>query len=90
MHAPETNREAVEAMVLSALAWILSDEARATRLLALTGLEPSDLRTRLGDPALLDAVIAFLEAHQPDLIACAAAITVTPEQLVAAREKLTL
>ncbi len=90
MHAPETNRDAAAALALSALGWILADEARAQRLLALTGLDPQDLRARLDDPALLDAVIAFLEAHQPDLIACAAAINVTPDHLVAVRESLTL
>lgn len=89
MRAPETNREEAEALALSALGWVLADDARAQRLLALTGLEPSDLRSRLGDPVLLDAVLAFLEAHQPDLIACAAAINVTPDHLVAVRERLT-
>ena len=89
MRAPETNREEAEALALSALGWVLAEDARAQRLLALTGLEPSDLRFRLSDPELLDAVLAFLEAHQPDLIACAAAINVTPDHLVAVRERLT-
>jgi len=70
------------ALALSALAWILSDDARAGRLLALTGLEAADLRARVGDPALHDAVLAFLEAHQPDLIACAEALGVPPAALV--------
>ena len=69
------------ALALSALAWILSDDARAGRLLALTGLEAGDLRSRIGDPALHDAVLAFLEAYQPDLIACAQALGVPPERL---------
>lgn len=69
------------AMALSALAWILSDDGRAGRLLALTGLEVEDLRARIGDPALHDAVFAFLEAHQPDLLACAEALGVRPENL---------
>ena len=69
------------ALALSALAWILSDDTRAGRLLALTGLEVADLRARLGDAALHDAVFAFLEAHQPDLLACAVALGVRPESL---------
>lgn len=77
----ETNPDDGAALALSALAWILSDDTRAGRLLALTGLEAGDLRSRLGDPALHEAVFAFLEAHQPDLIACAEALGVRPESL---------
>lgn len=57
-------------------------------MLALTGLTPDDLRARAGEPALLGAVIGFLEAHEPDLIACADALGAKPASLVAAREAL--
>ena len=77
-----------EALALSALGWALSDQARAERLLALTGLTPADLRERLGEPSLLAAVLGFLHAHEPDLIACADALGVPPAALVAARARL--
>ena len=77
----ETNPPDDMALALSALAWILSDDARAARLLALTGLTAEDLRARIGDPALHEAVFAFLEAYQPDLLACAEALAVAPAQL---------
>jgi len=77
----ETNPHDSTALALSALAWVLSDDARAGRLLALTGLTAEDLRARIGDPALHDAVFAFLEAYQPDLLACAEALGVPPAQL---------
>ncbi|HKT14518.1 MAG TPA: DUF3572 domain-containing protein [Allosphingosinicella sp.] len=73
---------------MSALGWILGDQKRADRLLALTGLSPADLRTRLSDPALLAAVLGFLEAHEPDLLACAEALGVDPARLIAARVSL--
>jgi hypothetical protein len=73
---------------LSALAWTLSDQARAERLLALTGLSPADLRSRADEPSVLAAVIGFLEHHEPDLIACAAALDCKPERLVRARMEL--
>jgi hypothetical protein len=57
-------------------------------LLALTGLTPDDLRAGLGDPATLGAVLDFLCAHEPDLVAAAEALGVTPPQLAAARERL--
>ncbi|TVV75641.1 DUF3572 family protein [Sphingomonas solaris] len=76
------------ALALSALAWAVSDVERATRLLALTGLAPDDLRQRAADREVLAAVLGFLESHQPDLIACADALEVRPESLVTAREEL--
>jgi hypothetical protein len=85
MTTQDTN---AEALGLQALGWAVSDGDRAARLLALTGLSPEDLRDRLGDPALLAAVLGFLEAHEPDLVACAEALDVTPAQLVEARRRL--
>ena len=75
-------------VALQALAATLSDERRAARLLDLSGLDADDLRTRAGEPALLAAVLRFLESHEPDLIAVAAQIGRTPAELVAARDAL--
>ena len=77
-----------ETLALQALVWTLGDENRSGRLIALTGLAPEDLRTRIGDPAVLAAALAFLEAHEPDLVACAAALDRRPEALVRARHML--
>jgi hypothetical protein len=86
MRAEQTNDD--EALALGALGWTLSDDAPASRLLALTGVTPDLLRERLEDRAFLAAVLRFLEGHEPDLIACADALGVTPARLVAAREGL--
>jgi hypothetical protein len=48
------------------------------RLLALTGLTPDDLRARLGERSVLAAILGFLEAHEPDLVACAEALGCLP------------
>ena len=87
MNKDETNRDAEE-LALSALGWTLREEVRAERLLALTGLRPDDLRSRVSDRALLAAVLRFLEAHEPDLLACAKALDVPPLDLVDARFRL--
>ena len=76
------------ALALAALSWTLRDEARATRLLALTGLTPDDLRLRLAEPGLLAETLRFLEAHEPDLLACADDLEVDPMTIVGAREAL--
>ena len=84
----ETNKADAEALALSALAWVLSDESRAQRLLGMTGLTPDQLRGGLGDRALLAAAIRFLEAWEPDLIACASDLGAPPSDLVEARRQL--
>lgn len=83
-----TSHEDAATIGLRALAWTLSDADRAERLLALTGLTAQALRARADDPALLSATLRFLEAHQPDLIACADALGLGPDRLVAAGRAL--
>ena len=75
-------------VALHALAWVLSAPDRAERLLAVTGLTPEGLRARAAEPATLAAVLAFLEAHEPDLVACAHDIEVAPLALIGARAEL--
>ncbi|QGN54647.1 DUF3572 family protein [Novosphingobium sp. Gsoil 351] len=75
-------------MALSALGWVLANEDRAARLLALTGLTPEALREGLGDPAVLGAVLDFLCGHEADLVAAAHELGVEPRTLAAARDKL--
>jgi cysteine synthase len=75
-------------LALQALVWALSEETRASRLLALTGLTPDGLRGGIGDTGTQAAILAFLENHEPDLVACAADIGTTPKALVAARMEL--
>lgn len=82
------NADGAAALALTALAWTLGESGRADRLLALTGLTPTDLRTRADDPAVLGAVLGFLESHEPDLVACAADLGVPPESLVHANHLL--
>ena len=77
-----------EALALQALAATLSDERRAQRFLDLTGLGADELRARAGERRLLAATIAFLEAHEPDLLAVAQAIGTKPEKLISARLEL--
>jgi hypothetical protein len=84
----EQDGEEFATLALAALGWALSEPIRAQRLLDLTGLTPADLRTRIGEPAVLAAAIRFLEAHEADLVACAASLEVSPTRLVAAREAL--
>jgi hypothetical protein len=74
-----------EALALCALAATLGRPNLSQRFLDLTGIGTDELRKRAAEPALLAALIRFLESHEPDLIAIAGEIGIEPADLVAAR-----
>ena len=76
------------ALALSALAATLGCERRAQRFIDLTGIGTEELRRRAAEPTLLAALLRFLEAHEPDLMAVAEQLGVKPLDLVEARREL--
>ena len=86
MNAAATNDPA--ALALRALAATFNDQRLAERFLSLSGIDPPDLRHRAADADVLAALLRFLEAHEPDLVAVAGQVGVKPEALVAARREL--
>jgi hypothetical protein len=76
------------ALALNALIWVLGEERRAQRFLDLTGLSPEDLRARIGTAEIQLSVLDFLCAHEPDLLAAAEELGITPGDIAAARENL--
>lgn len=77
-----------ETLALRLVGWIVADSARADRMMGLTGLDPASLRASLSDPATLGALMDFVIGHEPDLLACAEALDISPAKLVAARQRL--
>ena len=67
---------------------MLSDDDRAGRLLTLTGLTGGDLRERLGERPVLAAVLEYLCAYEPDLLAAAEHLGVGPQVLADAAQAL--
>jgi hypothetical protein len=61
---------------------------RADRFLAITGLDPDGLRAAIGESATHLAVLDFLLAHEPDLLAAAEALGLQPGEFVVARDRL--
>ena len=88
MTREQTNEAEAEAVALLAIGWMLGDDARANRFLALTGLTPDTMRAGLTRAPMLAAALRFLEAHEPDLIRCAEALDLPPFDLVEARRRL--
>jgi hypothetical protein len=76
------------AFALAALAATLRDERRAQRFLDLTGIGTDELKRKASDPALLAALLRFLEGYEPDLVGVAEALGVPPATLVEARRQL--
>jgi len=68
--------------------WVLAEDDRAQRLLALTGLTPDALRAGVEDTSLLGAVLDFLCGHEADLVAASDDLGVAPQDLAFARERL--
>lgn len=87
MDKPDTMHDA-SVLALRAMTWTLGDPIRANRLLDLTGLSGIALHQSAHESLTQAAVLGFLERHEPDLVACAAALEVSPAALVAAREAL--
>ena len=75
-------------LALAALAATLGEPRRAQRFLNLTGIGTEELRNGASDPALLSALLRFLEAYEPDLVEIADELGVTPPELVEARRQL--
>ena len=84
---PQNDNDPV-AVALAALAATLGDARRAQRFIDLTGIGTDELRSRADDPRLLAALLRFLEAHEPDLVAVSEQLGLKPEELVHARLKL--
>lgn len=73
---------------LAALGATLSCERRAHRFIDLTGIGTNELKQRAAEPSLLAALIRFLEAYEPDLVAISEQLGVSPSDLVEARRQL--
>ena len=80
MRQAVVNEEA-HTLALRALVWTLAAPERAQRLLAVTGIDPADLRARIGDPSVLAATLQFLLAYEADLVACADGLGVPAQAL---------
>lgn len=61
-------RANAEALAVEALAFIASDDKLLPRFMAITGIEPADIRRAAATPGFLAGVLQFIAAHEPTLM----------------------
>ena len=77
-----------EALALAVLNRLIEDPERLGRFLSLSGLDPSSIRRAAADPGFLPAVLDYVAADEPLLVAIAGELDRRPEALVEARLRL--
>jgi hypothetical protein len=75
-------------LAVRALIFLAADEERVSRFLALTGLDPGEIRARLGERGFQLAVLDHLAGDEALLIAFAEAEAIRPEAVARARRAL--
>jgi len=75
-------------IAVSGLSYIAADEAQLGRFLALTGVDPGDIRAAAQDPAFLAGVLDFFLGFEPALLQFAEAAEIPPERVARARHVL--
>lgn len=81
----ESNPEILAAQVLGCMA---NDSERLGRFLSLTGLTPNTLRQGAGTSQFLAAILEYVLADEPLLIAVAGELHITPDAIAQAHRRL--
>lgn len=77
-----------EILALQALAFLAADSERLERFLALTGLDPAELRHGATRPELLGAILDHLLNDESLLLIFAETQGISPEKINQSRHKL--
>ena len=75
-------------IILKLLVFLSTDEDRLTRFLALSGIDPQDLRDRHGDPVFQGFLLDYLFQDDQTTSAFCEDIQASPEALMRLRRKL--
>jgi hypothetical protein len=85
------DRAGAEALAAEAMAFITADEARLSRFLGDSGLDPGTLAAALanGGEGVLDAALDFIVSDESLLLVFASEVRRKPEEIVVAHALLT-
>jgi len=77
-------QDAAEAIALRGLAFLAAEQARLARFLAVTGMDPAELRARADTLELSCAVLEHLAGDESLLLVFAATCGIAPEKVAPA------
>jgi hypothetical protein len=77
-----------ESLAVEALGFMAADPELLSRFLAITGIEAADIRAAASQRGFLAGVLAFIAAHEPTLVAFAAAASRQPAAILTAMHAL--
>jgi hypothetical protein len=81
----ERTRETAEALAIQALTFLAQEPESLGRFLAMTGIEPAQIRAAAREPGFLTGVLEHMLADESLLIAFAASAGIDPAQVARAR-----
>ena len=89
MKAATTNdRQAAETLAIQALAFLAEQPERLSRFLALTGIEPDQIRAAAREPGFFAGVLEHMLSDESLLIAFADSAGINPAEIARARAAL--
>lgn len=88
MRETQMSRDEAETVAVAALGFLAGDPERLSRFLALTGIDPGNIRTVAGHPAFLASVLDHVMSDESLLLAFSANGGIAPERIAPARRLL--
>lgn len=86
----DKQRENAESLAIRALGFVASDPELLPRFLAITGIEPHQIRRVATEPGFLAGVLNFVLAHEPTLLRFAEEAGIAPGNVAKALRALPL
>lgn len=80
--------EDAEAIAVEMLGRLAAEPDRLSRFMSLSGLDAASIRDAAGQPGFLPAVLDYVAADEPLLLAIATELDHRPERLIEARRRL--
>jgi hypothetical protein len=77
-------KDEAENVALNAFAFITGDEERMGRFLAISGLQSDNIRSAAAQPGFFAAILDYVAADEPLLIALAKELDTKPEYIMLA------
>ncbi len=83
-----TAAQDAQTTAVAILGWLAGEPELLSRVLALTGVMPPEVRHAVNAPGFLAGLVDFLKSHEPTLLAFSDATGIKPEAVVHAHAVL--